>query len=92
MALGLTGKATTFLLLLLAILLITCGEGGRTERLATYLQEEKRLRAKALAPATLRDSLENLRQEYGIDTEAEWSQLGADPSEWIKLLRKLSRE
>ena len=92
MALGLMGKTIFFLLLLLVMFLTTCGKSGRTERLATYLQEEKRLRAKALAPATLRDSLENLKQEYGIDIEAEWSRLGANPSEWIKLLRKLGRE
>jgi len=91
MALDLMGKTTAFLSLLLVMLVTTCGENGRTERLATYLQEEKRLRAQALAPATLRDSLENLRKKIGIDIEAEWSRLGVDPSEWIKLLRKLSR-
>jgi len=92
MAVSTIGKTAGFLLLFMVMSPVSCGNKGKVERLATYLQEEKRLRAKALAPATLRDSLENLRQEYGIDTEAEWSQLGADPSEWIKLLRKLSRE
>jgi len=71
---------------------VSCGNKGKVERLATYLQEEKRLREKPWAPAVLKDSLESLQQKYGIDIDAELSRLGRNPNEWITLLRELRRE
>lgn len=71
---------------------VSCGNKGKVERLATYLQEEKRLRGKPLAPDVLMDSLESLQQKYGIDIDAELSRLGRNPNEWITLLRELRRE
>jgi len=91
MAVVTTRKTVGSLLLLLAMFLAGCGKNERIEKLTAYLQEERRLREKQLAPTILKDSLESLKQEYGIDIDAEWPRFGRNPSEWITLLRKLSR-
>ena len=71
------------------MLFVTCAKNGRIDRLAAYLEQEKRLREKSLAPEVLKDSLEDIQQECNIDVDAEWQRFGTDPNEWIKLLRKL---
>ena len=85
-------KVAIWLCLCIALLIVFCGNKDNTERLATYLQEEKRLREKLLAPTVLDDSLKILKQRYRININEEWSRLDRDPNEWVTLLRKLTSD
>ncbi len=53
--------------------------------------EEQRIRLHVSDPAALADSLDALRQKYGIDPESLLEQLDHRPADWLELLRELKR-
>ncbi len=68
---------------------ISCGKIDTTDRFAKYLQDEKKIRERVINPQELEDSLNALRNRFGIDPEQEISKLQTEPADWIVLLRKL---
>ena len=82
-------KVSIILFVLSCLLTIHCRNQDKTDKLAEYLRNEKRLREKIEDAKALEDSLAERRRKSSIHWEAELLRLRKNPQEWPVLLRKL---
>jgi hypothetical protein len=68
---------------------VACKRADRAVVFADYLKEEKKLRGRVTNEESLQDSINELREKYGIDRQVAMRQLSEKPTQWIDLLRKL---